>query len=259
MYNQAMKTEYTLKTLSKEQVDEFYERGFIILKNVFDQSEIDSVKNSFENLYSMATQMDGNTQEIEGSHFVFEKGGLNRIVWCGGKEKSLLEFSKDNRILNPVSDILSVDTLNQIINQAHFKMPGERIEFKWHQDSEHRRYGTDMWKDVDGRGSYVQTILAIDEMTKENGPLLFVPNSNQNGHLDLQNNQDLLRKVHEMEKVTLELEPGDLALFGPYTIHSSSVNLSNSPRRVLINGYAYPGANSRLYPGVGLGRELAVS
>jgi ectoine hydroxylase-related dioxygenase (phytanoyl-CoA dioxygenase family) len=254
-----MKTDYQLKTLTQDQVNEFYERGFIILRNVFDPKEIQNVKDSFENLYSLAEKMQGNTQELEGSHFVFEKGGLNRIVWCGGKEKPLLDFSKDKRILNPVSDILSVDILNQIINQAHFKMPGERIEFKWHQDSEHRRYGTDMWKDVDGRGSYVQTILAIDEMNEENGPLVFVPNSNQDGHLDLQNNQEMLQKIEDMEKLSLTMKPGDLALFGPYTIHSSSVNLSNSPRRVLINGYAYPGANSRHYPGVGLGRELAVS
>ena len=253
-----MNEQYALKTLTKEQVDKFYKQGFIILKNVFSQDEILNAKNSFENLFSTAQKLDGNTQELKGSHFVFEEGGLNRIVWCGGYERKLLDLSKDERILRPVSDILESSELNQIINQAHFKMPGERIEFKWHQDSEHRRYGTDMWRDVDGRGSYVQTVLAIDAMTKENGPLVFVPNSNQNGHLDLQNNSELLRKIDSMDKLELTLEAGDLALFGPYTIHSSSVNLSDSPRRVLINGYAYPGANSRHYPGVGLGRELTI-
>lgn len=254
-----MKKNWELKSLTQEQVQEFYHKGFLIIKGVFKAEEMKSVQSSFENLYDLAKGLDGNTQEIEGSHFVFEKGGLNRIVWCGGKEKYLLDFSKDERILNPVSDILNTGVLNQIINQAHFKMPGERIEFKWHQDSEHRRYGTEMWKDVDGRGSYVQTVVAVDEMNENNGPLVFIPHSNQEGHLDLQNNKELLQKIEKMEKVSLNLQPGDLALFGPYTIHSSSVNLSDSPRRVLINGYAYPGANSRLYPGVGLGRELAVS
>jgi hypothetical protein len=44
--------------------------------------------------------------------------------------------------------------------------------------------------------------------------------------------------------------------FGPYAIHGSTPNESAVPRRVLINGYAYPGANGRVYPGEGSGRTL---
>jgi len=45
----------------------------------------------------------------------------------------------------------------------------------------------------------------------------------------------------------------DVALFGSYTIHGSEVNNSNKPRMVFINGFAYPGANRRKYPGDGAG------
>jgi len=44
--------------------------------------------------------------------------------------------------------------------------------------------------------------------------------------------------------------------FGPYTAHMSKANTSDHYRRVLINGYATPGANHRVYPGAGLGRVL---
>jgi ectoine hydroxylase-related dioxygenase (phytanoyl-CoA dioxygenase family) len=44
--------------------------------------------------------------------------------------------------------------------------------------------------------------------------------------------------------------------FGPYTAHASFENTSDRYRRVLINGYASPGANHRTYPGDGAGRRL---
>jgi hypothetical protein len=44
--------------------------------------------------------------------------------------------------------------------------------------------------------------------------------------------------------------------FGPYAVHGSTSNESKYSRRVLINGYAYPGANGRVYPGEGSGRRL---
>jgi hypothetical protein len=39
-------------------------------------------------------------------------------------------------------------------------------------------------------------------------------------------------------------------------VHGSTANHSALPRRVLINGYACPGANGRVYPGAGSGRRL---
>lgn len=242
--------------IGQEQIQEFYTEGFTVIDSVFTQEEIAHAKGCFERLWKVAQGLNSQDTNINESEFVFEKGGLNRIVWCGGVEQDLLNLSVDQRILIPVSQLLNTSTFDQLLNQAHFKMPGEYIEFKWHQDSEHRRYGTHMWNDVDKRGSYVQTLLAIDEMTLENGPVVIIPKSNQLGHLDLKNDSSYLDNVQQYHKVKLTLKPGDMALFGPYTVHSSSANLSNSPRRVLINGYSYPGANGRVYPGAGLGKTI---
>jgi ectoine hydroxylase-related dioxygenase (phytanoyl-CoA dioxygenase family) len=244
--------------LNEEQIKEFNEQGFIIIKGLFNQEEITKIKNSFEFLYTKAMNLNGVSQMLENSEFVFEPGGLNRIVWCGGNDQHLLEIGASEKILKPVSQLLESQKMIQLINQAHFKMPGEKVEFFWHQDSEHRRYGTDMWKDVNGKGSYIQTALAIDPMTNENGPLKFYPKSNQLGYLNIPENKNWKEQLPHKEEFVVNLAPGDLALFGPYAIHSSSVNNSDKPRRILINGYAYPGANSKEYPGVGLGRELNI-
>ena len=56
--------------------------------------------------------------------------------------------------------------------------------------------------------------------------------------------------------MTILAQPGDALFFGPYTVHASFENTSDRYRRVLINGYASPGANHREYPGDGAGRRL---
>jgi ectoine hydroxylase-related dioxygenase (phytanoyl-CoA dioxygenase family) len=52
------------------------------------------------------------------------------------------------------------------------------------------------------------------------------------------------------------MQPGDVAFFSPYAIHGSQPNNSKGPRRVFINGFAYPGANQKKYPGQGSGRRV---
>ncbi len=242
-----------------DQLQKTFDRdGFCIIKNVLKHDDITRILNAFERLYHFANSLNANDYLGDESHVIFEGEGLNRIVWCGGLEKVLLEYGSHPEILAPVSSLLGSKTLNQIINQAHFKMPGENIVFNWHQDSEHRRYGTDLWADVNGRGSYIQTLIAIDKMTKDNGPLKMIRGSHKHGHIDLKNCPEKIEEFDNDDIVYLEMEPGDMALFGPYTIHSSSINHSNQPRRVFINGYCSPGANKKLYPGIGLGRSLTI-
>lgn len=240
-------------------VKDFYKDGYCIVEGLFDPSDLRNIEKSFDNLYRASQTLD-ETQMLKLAQFVFNEDALNRIVWCGGYDEFLLEIGADERILKVVSSILDSNEMVQLINQAHFKLPGQKVEFKWHQDSEHRRYGTHMWEDVDGRGSYVQTLLAIDDMNADNGPLKFIPNSHIEGHLNYKEDPSIIDEMlKKNEAIDVMLKAGDVAFFGPYVFHSSSLNKTDSPRRVLINGYAQPGANKREYPGAGLGRYLTLN
>ena len=66
-------------------------------------------------------------------------------------------------------------------------------------------------------------------------------------------------QFHDEDAITITAAPGDTLFFGPYTAQASFENTSGAYRRVLINGYAYPGANSRVYPGSNAGRTVSVS
>ena len=148
--------------------------------------------------------------------------------------------------------------------------PGDKVIFDWHQDIQHRDKGVGTWKDVNGLGSYVQTALTVDPMTMDNGPLLFYPGSCKWGKVDFGTQEDYDYNPHqylenmpsgfdEGKIVTVTAPAGSLLLFGPYTAHASFENKSAHSRKVLINGYAYPGSNGRIYPGSGKGIKVKVS
>jgi ectoine hydroxylase-related dioxygenase (phytanoyl-CoA dioxygenase family) len=179
---------------------------------------------------------------------------IERIVWCGAAEPELAALGRDGRLLRVAAQILDSPLMSQLINQAHFKLPGDELEFPWHQDSTHRRYGQE-WTDVNGRGSYVQTVVAVDDMTESNGPLEFLPGSCRWGHLGLPEGQ-LPAGADLEDVVTVTMPAGSVALFGPYTFHRSQPNRSSEPRRAFVNGFASPEANRRVYPGCGTGSPV---
>lgn len=241
--------------LTSQQIRDFYTKGFFVLPGLFTQNEIEEIKKCFDRLQEIALKL-GTTQEYMGSQFVVEGKRIDRIVWMGGAEPELLKYGEDPRILLPVSQILETHTVEQLICQGHYKLPGDQVMFDWHQDCQHRGEGTQDWIDVDGRGSYCQTLMAIDQVTEENGPVCFVPDTVKDGYLALEKHPNPTSLFDLQSAVPLLMNPGDVAFFHPYAIHGSQPNYSKGPRRVFINGFSYPGANRKIYPGNGAGRKV---
>ena len=159
--------------LTTGQVDAFFEQGFVVLPDVFAPAEVEEMRAAFERLRDMAARV-GESGMYRGAHFVLDRGDeddaatlrILRIVWCGAAEPVLSRYGMDSRLLAMAARLLGSREMNQLINQAHFKQPGDGVEFPWHQDSTHRRFGQEEWRDVNGKGSYVQTVTAIDAVTE---------------------------------------------------------------------------------------------
>lgn len=255
--------------LSARQVDEFFATGWITAKGLFKTEEVENMKACFDDLERMATGLTS-TGLHHGSHFVLgEKDRqkvIKRVVWAGGSQPYLLQIGADRRLTLPCSQLLDNSVLEQLLSQAHFKRPNDGVIFGWHQDIQHRDKGAGTWDDINGTGSYVQTLIVLDEMTADSGPLLFIPGSSQWGRVDFgehdYDDPDYTPhrppQFHNEDTVTITAQPGDTLFFGPYTAHASFQNNSQRYRRVLINGYACPGANHRVYPGEGSCRTISV-
>jgi len=257
--------------LSSQQSREFFEQGWTLVPGLFSDVEMQRARAAFERLYAKAQQL-RTTQNHAGAYFVLDAPSageviVKRIVWAGGAEPELLALAADRRLVEPALDLLGSEHCEQLLCQAHFKMPHDGVSFDWHQDVQHRDKGPGTWRDLNGRGSYVQTIMLIDDMTVDNGPLKFIPRDAVRGNPDERLSSSSFDygtpmasgsplPFDESQAMTVTGAAGSVLFFGPYAIHGSTPNESAVPRRVLINGYAYPGANGRVYPGEGSGRTL---
>lgn len=255
--------------LNAQEVDDFFERGWITKKAMFRLDEVEKMKTCFDDLERMAAGLTATGLHC-GSHFVLgQKDGqqvIKRVVWAGGSQPYLLQVGADRRLTLPCSQLLRSNVMEQLLSQAHFKRPRDGVIFGWHQDIQHRDKGPGTWEDINGSGSFVQTLIVLDEMTADSGPLLLMPGSSRWGRVDFcehdYDNPDYTpRKPPQFrneDAVTIIAQPGDTLFFGPYTAHASFENKSQHYRRILINGYAYAGANHRVYPGDGACRKIRV-
>jgi ectoine hydroxylase-related dioxygenase (phytanoyl-CoA dioxygenase family) len=251
----------TPTTLSDAERRAFDEAGFFVLRGLFDDREVGAARDALERLYRTAQTL-RHTGDHAGAFFVVTAPDpqapvvVQRVVWAGGAEPVLLRLSEDPRLVRPALELLGTDRCEQLLCQAHYKMPNDGVAFDWHQDIQHRDKGRGTWRDVDGRGSFVQTILLVDDMTEENGPLEFLPRDA--APRDARGWMLRGEPVDASRAVAVTGRAGDVLFFGPWAVHGSTPNRSSRPRRVLINGYAAPGANGRFYPGEGACRVLSV-
>ena len=245
--------------LSSEETRTFHDSGVVVKRSLFREDEVLAARAALERLFATAQTLPA-TGDHDGAFFVLGNPSdghgpvvVHRVVWAGGAEPVLLRLSEDPRLVEPALALLGTPSCEQLLCQAHYKMPNDGVAFDWHQDIQHRDKGGDTWRDVNGRGSFVQTILLVDAMTEENGPLEFVPMD----AVAVDTSRRLVKgSVDAARAASVTGRAGDVLFFGPYAVHGSMPNVSSKPRRVLINGYAAPGANKRFYPGRGACRVL---
>ena len=174
--------------LNAQEVRDFFESGWITKKAMFRLHEVEKMKTCFDDLERMAAGLTTTGLHC-GSHFVLgQKDGrqvIKRVVWAGGSQPYLLQVGADRRLTLPCSQLLRSNVMEQLLSQAHFKRPGDGVTFGWHQDIQHRDKGPGTWEDINGSGSFVQTMIVLDEMTTDSGPLLVVPGSCRWGRVEL--------------------------------------------------------------------------
>ena len=249
--------------LSEEDWQNFFLNGYCVIRSLLSAHELLATRKALDNLLSLAKKAayeeDANFDGIvwlEGAKFVLKSDTnsqleqLHRVCGCGSVSPTLLSSSRHPKLLNAFADVLMSQTFEQLICQFHPKLPGDNVSFKPHRDVEFRLNGDSNWIDVNGWGSYVVAVIAIDSAGADNGGLTLAPGS----HLNVELNAIKPASTHfqpEWHENTVQpqLAAGDALLMHPYLVHWSGANTGKTPRFSLLSGVSCPGANHNNYPG----------
>jgi len=239
--------------LRRDHAGRFREQGYTIVRSVFTPGEVDELAAAINRIYARAIRHEGGTPELAGHPEVgfrtVEDPRLGRIcriaTWPAHLDPVLARIRIDRRMLAILEPLIG-PSLKQITSQLHWKPAGaERVEFGFHQDIRFRRPAT-AYRNTER--SFVQTAIAVDPHRRNSGAIRLYPKSHRLGDLALGGEGPVLdqelseadlaaRGLNPAALVDIELDPGDVALWGLFTVHGSGVNRAGHDRRVYINGY----------------------
>lgn len=216
--------------VSADDVARYHQDGYLVVRGVFDQAEIAALAAECETLLTRSELIDTQnircrwTKHTETAECMFDC--FDPVIDIGPVCRY---FAYDQRLLKVLRAIYS-DEAHLFKDKLIFKRPGAK--------------GYDLHQDFIGWASFpesfITVIVAIDPTTAENGATEVYTGYHQQGYLsprDGEYHQLAPDVVDESRKVTLELAPGDIALFGGFTPHRSSPNASNQWRKQLYLSY----------------------
>ena len=231
-------------------VEEYWEKGYTIIRGVFSPEEIATLAERFDATYAEGMQHHATWRHQNRVMWVQNHETVGRFIsgcqWQSWADPVLDAVRTDPRMLAIVEPLIG-NHLKQIINQMHWKTPGTNQTWGLHQD-ERSRKPSHCFRNL--ATSYVQTGLAIDRHWAGNGAMKVVPYSHKRGNLEMETRARAPSNKSTREDeiadfgfdpknlVDVEMNPGDVALWGPYMIHGGGINTtSDNFRRLYINGY----------------------
>ncbi|MDY0882978.1 phytanoyl-CoA dioxygenase family protein [Dongia soli] len=236
--------------MMSDYIQHYRDEGYAIIRNVFSRQEIADMAAAAEEVYQEGLRL---KQSWRHKNLYFEviddkAGGtiVRQVQWVSWCSPRLEAVRRDKRILEILEPMIGKN-LKQLGNQIHWKRPGAKmVGFRYHQDARFRTPPEAFRKLND---SFVQTGLAIDPHRLDNGALKIFPGSHKLGYLGLSEIGYLMKGNPEAgtlaaagldpaKVVNVLMEPGDVTLWHPLTVHGSGANTSQIDRRIYINGYA---------------------
>ena len=215
-------------TLDENQLKEFHENGFLLLKNFADSKLCDEI------VEKAKTHLENKIAPIESEQEYMQKDineiTVRRLRQVYDREEIFQKWMTNEKIRPILKQILN-DT--PVLTLAHHnsimtKLPKESTRTFWHQDRRYWNFEND---------NLVSVWLALGDEYLENGLLEFIPGSHKiNFSKDrfdeasnfLDENSENIELIHQ--KVHTNLQKGDVVLFHCKTLHHASKNSSDNPK-----------------------------
>lgn len=218
-------------SVSKDMKKHFDDKGYIIVKGLFDTEEMANLRKVFE---------DTDIIKENGYGVADEKGRkASLLLWNQPGHDVSGMMSRCEKVVNTCEDLLDKGEIYHYHSKLLYKQPKNGGSIIWHQDYGYWYDNTCLFPDM------MTVFVAIDRCHKGNGCLQLLPGSNKCGRIDHgrvegQTRADLDR-VNAIEKVCpkvyAEIDPGDAIFFHCNVLHRSSANTSTDRRWAFLMTY----------------------
>lgn len=210
--------------------DSYRECGYAIARGLFSPLEMVAVSMEAERLLGRTELKNANNircrwqNHVETGECLFETFDpvIDLSPICG-------QLARDPRLIGLLSEIYG-ETAHLFKDKLIFKPPGAK--------------GYDLHQDYIGWSNFPRTFVtaavAIDPCGRDNGATEVFPGYHRFGYLSPEDGEYHNLKPGAVDESTgtfLELEPGDVAIFGCFVPHRSAPNRSHDWRRLLYLSY----------------------
>ncbi len=211
--------------LTKVQITEFNDKGFIVIKDFFDEEVMNKISAWLDELHDKTPNMGEEAKYYEKSALSDENILVRVEHFLGYHNNEITKMLLSQKTIDCLTDLFDEPPV-LFKEKVNYKLPGCRPD-KLHQD---QAAGWNAYGDF-----YISMGIVVDENRKENAALSFMKSGNYKKELMGEEWKPLTEDdppyQPEDEYVLLEADPGDVIFFDAYVPHGSPANTSNRSRR----------------------------
>ncbi len=222
--------------LSLEQVKKYEKDGYIIIDNVIDKVILDKIKLATDKIVENASWINKSNDQYDlADNHSKSKPSIRRIKQPQNFDNTFKELLFYPSVIDKVTSLLG-NNFRLHNGKLNMKSPSAGDLVDWHQDWAFYPHSND---DVLAVG------IMLDDMTPENGPVLFVPGSHKGKTYNHHHNGYFAGAINiKKEKVDISNvvevigKAGSITIHHARLLHASKPNNSNNMRRFLLWEFA---------------------
>ena len=207
---------------------EYEHKGVVVIPSVFTEEECDRIKSEAYGVTDDQIKVAG--YKHAPSEQAYNKKSL--IFFPALANEYLNSIRTDERMQNLVREFLG-DDVRQINNQIYFREEADLDTFAWHRDTIFREshvFTSNLVTD------YLQTVIAVDDITEENSPVEFITGSHLWETFGDPVNLRLFDRGN-LEGIKYTAQKGDMMVWSVMIVHGSEENKSTRSRMTYMNGF----------------------
>ena len=214
--------------LSKKQIQDYQENGYLLVSGIFTKEEMDELENEFDGIVErrlanqavMEATWAGEWQEKYGETqlMVTHDVQLYSAAWS--------RFLLNRKLGKVLSDLMGSQNVQLHHTKLFQKPPENGSAFPMHQDYPYFPHENH---------SMMAGIIHLKDTTEEMGCVCIYPGSHKNGPMECAEHLHLDPNEYPIEgALQCPAKRGDIIFFNYLTIHGSNVNRSDQTRKTVL-------------------------